>query len=114
MNREFKFRGMDVKGKWHYGLLAHKEGSWYISNSFGNAYAFDVRPETVGQSTGSKDKNGKESYEGDIVNDDGVVVFAGCRFFITYSNGIYEDLFSDMDEVTGNIYENPELLEESE
>ena len=127
--REIKFRGMDLQGRWFYGLPCHiqtdkhsaKEG-WYISNSVGISTAYDVRPETVTQYTGLLDKNGKEIYEGDIINGLDTDSKFGGRYenmkvdFYNGEFGIGDNMghlglkhLSDI-EVIGNIYENPELL----
>lgn len=80
------------------------------------------------QSTGLVDKNGKEVFENDVIRDsdgfEGIVQYDesygmyGIAYLPTLSNGIdmtFEELkdnFRNKFEVIGNIYENPELLEE--
>ncbi|MFG5563464.1 YopX family protein [Enterococcus faecalis] len=87
----------------------------------------ELRPEHLMQSTGLKDKNGVEIFEGDIVQyRDGEYSYLGIvkrdcyQFFIDGiepdDNYDFIDVSNTFDgtsslEVIGNIHENPELLE---
>ncbi|ENU4938367.1 YopX family protein [Listeria monocytogenes] len=122
--REIEFRGQNINGHWAHGNLAiikekldRAEIGTYISNSAGAPFAYQVRPETIGQYTGLKDKNGKKIFEGDICWDEygecyGVVKFEDAKFLYLWEN-IAEDLWevADSIEIYGNIHENLDLLE---
>lgn len=76
----------------------------------------------VGQYTGLKDNNGTEIYEGDIIWDahneeHGKVTFdegAFCVEWETHIEHLNEVVSDYYAEVIGNIYENPELLGDSQ
>lgn len=131
--REIEFRGLNTRGEWVYGSLVQTTSfcvqhskTWIVERAFGNGGWFNVqcrqyvRPATVGQFTGLRDKSGVEIYEGDIwkssengIEEIGVVEYHGCAFRVKY--GDTSDLLGlavQYGEVIGNIHENPGLLEQ--
>ena len=71
--REIKFRGMDANGIMRYGRLSQdKPQSTLYYEEYSQRICWDdsnipVKNSTLGQFTGLKDNNGKEIYEGDII-----------------------------------------------
>lgn len=130
--REIEFRGKAI----HPNSLEQIVGSWAYGGIFENKIItrnldmdshyhgfileIEIDIKTIGQYTGLKDKYGKKIFEGDICWEEhnecyGVVKFEEGKFLYLWEN-IAEDLWEVADdiEVSGNIHENPELLEGTE
>ena len=124
MKREILFRGKRANGRWVYGSLVVSkkiDPAIYFNISKGAAEVLDwcyVKPDTVGQYTGLKDKNGNKIFEGDIVEFTNLDL---PNMVIRFDNGSFmlcEDEYSTYEElrmnyaveVVGNIYEHPELM----
>ena len=122
--REIKFRGKRIdNGEWVYGYLYIEQGvlepNYYIVKYDSLAKTPDflqIIPKTANQYTNLKDKDGKEIYEGDIVNmynDVGEVYFECGKQMVMWEKMQEKQDLCLVDlgvEVIGDIYENPELL----
>jgi uncharacterized phage protein (TIGR01671 family) len=135
--REILFRGKRTdNSEWVRGYYVaanyswHKRGvhrDWIVSAACANGGWFSIHgrypvvTDTVGQYTGFTDKNGTKIFEGDVVKgfnnfhdreEQYVIRHTGVGLlFCEYGNEWHPD-YIEQAEVIGNIYDNPELMED--
>ena len=127
--RKIKFRGKRRDdNKWVYGYVCKCDIipiDKYKESNFGfleEQECYYCHKDTIGQFTGLKDKNGKEIYEGDIVNFEGIwlIYFDEQVGILLLKNCINKGgldrvfgySYVQNSEIIGNIYDNPELIKE--
>lgn len=114
MNREIKFRAWDKHYKKFRDIVLNNSISALNNNEINERFVLT-------QYSGLKDIDGVEIYEGDILYD-----YLGNKYIVEYKNGSFaikypycDDYWSLYDfiniknlEVSGNIFENEDLLED--
>lgn len=133
MERLIKFRAVDTLGNLVYGipntsstlhLTLDSMAQYFTEQRLYGRQNVTIKPETVGQFTGSVDRKGNEIYEGDIVLlEEGFYPRKRPIVFSEYGAWYIGELgisFAQMKadgfvncEVIGNVHQNPELLESS-
>lgn len=144
--REIKFRAKNlVDNQWHYGsyvytnddknnpfsstpfkekhhIIEYFPGDWNL----GGWEAIEIDPDTLGQFTSLKDKNGKDIYEGDILSFGWDLESESKDLLeVRFVRGVFAFLWNgNLDDecpvnapthewatVVGNIHDNPDLIE---
>ena len=120
--REIKFRGKSIlTDEWFYGDLVHsadKKRTAILVNDKDSYDECEVAPETIGQFTSLYDCDGKEIFEGDILDFNGLTVevrFVRGAFALLVNGNLDDELYGDcrtdlFAKVIGNVYENPDIL----
>ena len=127
--RTIKFRGKCIdettdNGKWIVGSLLQDDNGIFMIVCFVDHHEqwYRVDPDTVGQYTGLKDRNGKDIYEGDIISGSNGSINGyewpfvlqiewdeeACRFNTPRWRDMNKTHYYD---VIGNIHDNPEVPE---
>ena len=116
--------GSSVESSWFYGngVMQGKGDFSIIYQTEPTLEKHSVYTDTLGQHTGLTDMNGKEIFEGDIVQNIITKETAIVRWYTEHSafmlydknnNKVYFLYDNDFNkiEIIGNIYDNPELFE---
>ena len=125
MENRYLFRAKRIdNGEWVVGnyqcrfdLLENGEHYIFSSKNHNSWEYAEVDPYTICQCTGLKDKNGTLIWENDILKyqwdgEERIDVIKYQPPIFTYSDSFRWSL--NEDEVIGNIFDNPELMEQEE
>lgn len=131
--REILFRGIRKDThEWVYGFYGeYFDGKRNVpcisvvdNHVITGALCYEVIPETVGQFTGLKDKNGRQIFEGDILKEkqsNQALIFTvdwceDCAMFVTPCKNFkslefdFTTSYGEQFEIIGNIHDSAELL----